>query len=175
MSLTKTSETLVENYVSIPKQQALEHIAYEFCSLDVAYTRYLTLKGRSQNANDYIELTSLHARVTFDFLSKTKIPKRPNSSMRDDIVAEDFGYGPVGLPIRNEIKGRIDKEVAHLSYSRCGKTSEGKIWPFEEFVPVILKEGRTFFRFILDTFPDRISADHLGEASIALEKLEKYK
>ncbi len=161
--------------ISIPKQQAIEHIAYEFCSLDVAYSRYLTLRGRSQNANDYIELTSLHARVTFDFLSKAKPPERLNSSKRDDIVAEDFGYGPVALPIRKEIKVRIDREVAHLSYSRCGKTPEEKIWPFEEFVPVILKEGRSFFRFILDTFPDRISADYLGEASIALEKLEKYK
>ena len=163
------------------KKQAFEHISYEMRRLASSYERWLILitgNGDRFETDDILELVLVHTRAVMEFLGKTRIvPKRDPKYARydDDIISEDYGFKSCDLKIDSRIKIRIDKEVAHLSYSRCGLSDLEKAWPFHEFVPYLLSICHEFVVFAESQYRNTASADHLGYLSIAIHDLQKYK
>ena len=135
------------------KKEGLTHVRYEMGRLAECYRRWRALRpGRSTQSevNDLIELTLLHSRAVLDFFEygrgHAKIRKR--KAFDDDIVSEDYDWPATAIKIDRKIKTRIDKEIAHLSYFRCGLTREQKRWQPELFVPVLLERSAAFLAHI---------------------------
>ena len=107
-------------------------------------------KNTQTEVNDLIELTLLHARAVLDFFEYSRIHTtiRKKKAFVDDMVSEDYGWPASEMPFDREIKTRIDKEVAHLSYFRCGRSSEQKRWKPEAFVPALLEQSVAFIEHV---------------------------
>jgi hypothetical protein len=138
---------------ALQNKEGLIHVRYEMRRLDECYRRWRALRPayRSQSAvNDLIELTLLHARAILDFFEygrgHKKIRNRP--AFDDDIVSEDYGWPAMAIPIDQKIKTRINKEIAHLSYFRCGLTRTEKRWRPEQFIPVLLDQCAKFLAHV---------------------------
>ena len=142
--------------------QAIEHICYEIQRLQECFE--LSEAQAPHCTEDVIELTLYHARAVLDFLEKSRSDEpKPH---RTDILSEDYKFPAKKLPIPKlpnsdlETRVRINREVAHLSYCRCGRTVEQKMWYFGAFVPIILKHSLHCLQHIhknemgLDSKPD---------------------
>ncbi len=107
-------------------------------------------KSTQTEVNDLIELTLLHARAVLDFFEYSRVHTkiRSKKAFEDDIVSEDYDWPAAEMPFDRKIKTRIDKEVAHLSYFRCGLTREQKKWKPEIFVPALLKQSAVFLKHV---------------------------
>ena len=121
------------------------------------------LRGGTWNeVNDLIELILLHARAVLDFFecsrADAKIKRGAKRAFDDDIISEDYGWPPCEIPINRKIKTRINKEVAHLSYARCGLTIEQKKWDFDAFVPVLLEHCGKFLQHLSERHSDQLSS-----------------
>lgn len=79
---------------------------------------------------------------------ETKVADRKD----DDVVAEDFGFPASVLPIQVKVRHRVNKEVAHITYSRIEHDLPGnRGWPYPDFVPLILKRSADFITHLLAT------------------------
>jgi len=135
------------------KKEGLVHVRYEMRRLRECYDRWNALHDgvyTQSEMNDLIELTLLHSRTILDFFEyscgHSKI--RPQKAFKNDIVSEDYNWPAKAIAIDRKIKTRIDKEIAHLSYFRCGLTCEQKRWRPELFVPLLLKQSVAFLAHI---------------------------
>jgi len=81
-------------------------------------------------ANDYciwesINFTRIaHARVLYDFFTQSI---SDTTEGLDDLVSEDFSFGPMGDLLKDEVK-RINKGLMHISASRAKRSLEEKQW-----------------------------------------------
>ena len=138
-----------------PQKQAIEHICYEMKRMKECYERWLQirLRGGSQiEVNDLIELILLHTRAVLDFFECSRVDAKITAGTKkafpDDIISEDYGWSSSEIPIDRMIKARINKEIAHLSYARCGLTKKQKEWPFDTFVPELLEHCEKFLEHL---------------------------
>lgn len=162
------------------KQEAFEHICYEMQRLHVVYQRWLCRRGQRRHqdeTNDLIELILLHTRTLLDFFefSRQGTKVRPKPAHRDDILSEDFDFPAAEVSIDQKIKKRIDQEVAHLSYARCGLSRKQKEWRFDAFVPPMLGNSYKFLRACIKRFGRELNINLAGYISITLHDLEAYK
>jgi hypothetical protein len=65
-----------------------------------------------------------HARLLYTFL-ETPSAKRD----WDDVLAEDFNYPAVTIPLPDEDRKRLNKDLMHLTYSRLRHDPTTKPWP----------------------------------------------
>lgn len=121
-----------------------EHLSYEVDNF-LACAAVLVFEGQKYNAhirNALIESFTLHARSVLSFLYND----RPRE---DDAHAQEFlKAGLVWTEIRRPIpdslanlKRRVDKEIAHLTYARMEVNGEDKAWHLPpiivDFIPVL--------------------------------------
>ncbi|HEY4213762.1 MAG TPA: hypothetical protein VGM84_19950 [Steroidobacteraceae bacterium] len=136
------------------------HLAYEIGMLH-GTADLLSLgqhAGTAQNA--LLESFTVHARSLFDFLQAA-------SPRDDDVIAEDFFQAPetwdqirLQEPIAAALKtarGRVNKEIAHLTYERLTVTPEQKGWAHQE---LRLAMDLVLARFVKSM--DRISGQQLA-------------
>ncbi len=167
--------------MSMPSQKqkslALEHICYEIRRLLTWYALRIPAGNLPQSViNDRIELILIHVRNLLDFFEVSRATKaiRPSLARPDDIVSEDFAFPAQKIPIDPKVKGRIDKEVAHLTYTRCGLSPEEKQWRFDDIVPPLLVVSLSFLRWVLRSTPKKFEPDALGAVSLAEADLSQY-
>ncbi len=156
---TRTDDKLVS---------ASEHLCYEIEML--LGTKNALASRLCQNgilANALIESFTLHARVLLAFLY-------PETELRkDDVVAEhyveDWNSKRPRMPKSlNHIRGRVGKEVAHLTYGRLGITDEAKQWNIEE----LAQELCALFRNFLERAPENKLCRQLLKQKKCIEKKE---
>lgn len=134
---------------------ASKHLHYEvamFFILARALASGVFGEGILHNA--VLESFIIHARILLDFLF---LKARPQD---DDVVAEDYlsewteirGEMP---PILTDLRFRVGKRAAHLTYSRLAVGSEEKPWEFLKIVGTL--EG------VLDRFITKVSKEKLAE------------
>lgn len=107
---------------------AQAHISAEFAKL--------ARKKRNQKLeNTAVESFLIHARAIGEFFGKKG---RPN-----DVLARDYlGHSPrVRLPYTRKNKKRIDRRIAHLSYSRPRMSPD---WPLDLMIEEIDRAMRLF-------------------------------
>ena len=135
------------------KKEGLVHVRYEMRRLRECYDRWNALHDgvyTQSEMNDLIELTLLHSRTILDFFecSRGHSEIRKRNAHKEDIVSEDYNWPAKAITIDKKIKKRINTEIAHLSYIRCGLTREQKRWSPELFVPLLLKQSVAFLAHI---------------------------
>lgn len=163
---------------------SIEHVFYEIQSL---YFLYLINKGaisilikqtESQILNNIIlEATLVHCRCLIDFYEK-KSRTRKGKVENDDILSKDyFAYEAKPLDSGNafiKYKDRINKDLAHLSYSRTERNNETKKWPIIEILKPIFIRSIDFISHILkNNFTGNISQKEWEILSYNLNMLIK--
>jgi hypothetical protein len=141
-------------YMTLDKtKDSLEHVFYEIQSL---FNLTQILNGNIQFClsyscnynynqvfnNIFLENTLIHCRCLIDFF---EIKDR---KIEDDILYADYGFDPNPLEL-NELKKRIHKELAHLSYSRKIITDSNKIWNLNELINPLFERCVKFINHIL--------------------------
>jgi hypothetical protein len=135
------------------------HLFYEFSML-INMTEEIRSSKYNQGStvsNALIEAFTMHVRIILDFLYEKK--KRPD----DAVVGDFFSTQDVWLkirpkmpPILNNISKRVNKEVAHLTYSRLKVTPSTKTWHVVDIAKDILK--------VFDKFLENVSRELLDES-----------
>ena len=126
---------------------ASDHLHYEIQMLRGTMTLLATQAfGESVLSNALIESLTIHARALIHFLY-------PSGQLADsDVLAEDFfDDSKCWLTIRPEeptafgrARGRVNKEIAHLTYDRQLVTPELKGWDFVALGNAILEVLQVF-------------------------------
>ena len=162
---------------------ASDHLYYEIQMLQGTMAILATAAtGQSILSNALIESFTIHARVLMHFLYPT------GSIQPSDVLAEDF-FDDVGhwLAIRPDepavfrtARGRVNKEIAHLTYDRQLITPELKGWNFVALGNEILKIVQIFVSAIpqqlLGLRWQQIDAECENDTSMAPSQVaEKYK
>lgn len=138
-------------------QQASEHLYYEFWMFSsLANGLSLNLIGDGPIGNAMLESFVIHLRSVIDFLYL----ERPKP---DDVIAVDFfdesgqweKIRPNLSPILDNVKHRVGKEIAHLTYQRLGLTAEQKQWHFVEISNELTKIFKLFYE---NVEKDKLSA-----------------
>lgn len=109
-----------------------------------------TLEKQYSESN-YLESYLLHARVLFEFYYKSQSEKMERVR-DDDCIAEDYIDKAQTFYIervpKEELESaieRINKEMAHLSYDRLGRTPK-KSWSIMPIHEMIQKTTTAFYR-----------------------------
>lgn len=103
-----------------------EHLYYEIWMLNETSRLF---DSNTVKNNAIIESFGIHARVLLDFLYKT-------TGLPDDTLAVDFFDDPTEWKknieekseVLDNLKTRVGKEIAHLTYKRLEVTPEEKDW-----------------------------------------------
>jgi hypothetical protein len=162
--------------LTTPQQRAVEHICYEVGSLLRHFDRW----SRKQLAtpcdvNDTIELILIHSRNLIDFfeMTRTATASRHRRAQTDGVIADDYRFPYDPFQITDGVKRRIEKEVAHLTYSRCGLSQAEKSWDFPSIVPEILRRCYSFLRYVHETFGRSLPINDAGRVSVLLDDLKR--
>ena len=130
-----------------PQIQMLPHILYEIEML-------LNLPSvRGTNLVEYAILESrlIHARNLKNFFeaARRKFP--------DDVIPSDFGFDAKSVGLSKKIIKRLNKALAHISYSRLKQTPETQKWTYADFINPIKSRCIEFTRFLITNYKDQIS------------------
>lgn len=135
-----------------PTDSAWEHIDYE---ADQAVACAMILEAGAlgllpEVRNALLESALIHVRAIADFLSAKK-------SKPDDMVPGDFLamiWAKPGL-LPKDVDRRINKEVAHLTYSRWADGDPKKDWNLRQTFEPLLKALEEFYNAAQRQFPAR--------------------
>lgn len=99
----------------------------------------LPAKGDEAVRNAMLESRLVHTRCLLDFFGNRRSER--GGKELDDVIAKDFDFPHRKIPFTQIYKERLNKDLAHLSYSRGERDAESKPWPLDEtfhpLVPVI--------------------------------------
>ena len=102
--------------------------------------------------NALLESTLLHSRVLLDFYEKSKRRTRRKGKQTielDDVLAEDFDFHARDIQIPRNDRARLNKDLAHITYSRTSRTSGDKWWDIGQVVFPILHRSIEFLEHLI--------------------------
>jgi hypothetical protein len=97
----------------------------------------------------------VHARLLLDFFEHT-------SRGHDDVLCADFGFLPAPVPQSTGDRLRLNKDIAHLTYSRLRHTPATKSWPLEDILRPIRDRAAAFASHIISNPPAHSTAEELA-------------
>ena len=127
-------------------KQAIELIYYEIKQL-IDSTYLFQEAKEAKNKNAFIESELVHVRILIDFFENEK-------RRWDDILVSDYGFHPKNIDISDSDRTRLNKDLAHLTYSRLSRSQEDKNWNPNIVVLPILIRASTFIKFLLNEYLD---------------------
>lgn len=130
------------------KRQILHpHVFYTIQQLASLMTIRHPPPFRTALANARVESIATNSRNLLLFF-ETAEDKR----QQDDVLAADFGFEVHEIAIQSKLRSRVNKEVAHLTYSRIEHYQENRRdWQYRKFVPQILDRCADFIAHLLQT------------------------
>ncbi len=139
------------------KLAALADVAYEIEQILQLCSNWPQQPGLQQNA--WLEATLIHTRQLLDFFedSKRSVYKGREN---DDILAIDFGFTPRPIALDRIFRERLNKDLAHLSYSRRQRIGAAKSWDLTKLQP-LLERSHRFAQHICSAWQSSLAA---GEA-----------
>jgi hypothetical protein len=123
--------------------KALPHVRYEIESL------LLTPEHDPSNSalrESVFFRKMAHGRLLYTFFTRSSC--KPNERNPDDVVSEDFGFGPEAL-YGDKPKALLDqfnKRLFHLTYSRMNYDDE---WLMDKCLLPVMRQSRRFIEHIL--------------------------
>ncbi len=98
--------------------------------------------------NARLEALLLHTRVLLDFFEHSK-------REHDDVLATDYDFPAKPLALNPEIQNRLNKELAHLTYSRQQRKGPAKRWYPRDLKP-LLQRSLEFAEHVVATRLDSL-------------------
>ena len=120
-------------------EKALDEVYYEIEQL--AFTTVLGTNHQGL-ANAIIESRLLHVRTLIDFFEQS-------AQAQDDVLAAHYGFAAAPLPIEEVYRRRLNKDLAHLTYSRTTRSPADKQWPHNRVVVPVLERCQSFIDHLL--------------------------
>ena len=112
---------------------------------------------QSYDPTDYFQWETVnfarmaHARLLYDFFETTAVKREQNNQMHrdgnDDVIAEDFGFPALSIPVPPDDRKRVNKDLMHLTYARLRHTPATKPWP-DSYLGCLLAPTVEFMRFV---------------------------
>ena len=121
--------------------KGLDAVFYEIQQL--AFTAMLSTPDAGIN-NAIVESRLLHVRTLLDFLECRE-------KQQDDVLAVHYGFPSRTIKIEAVYRKRLNKDLAHLTYSRTRRTQSDKPWPHSRVVVPVLKRCHLFAEHVLAT------------------------
>lgn len=108
--------------------KALDHVFYE--------AHQLTLMGGGESTdvalnNAMLESCLLHVRNLLDFFEHRATPK-------DDVLSAHYGFPASPIPVDKLSREKLNKDLAHLTYSRTRRSVADKGWHHGQAVLPVL-------------------------------------
>lgn len=92
--------------------------------------------------NALLESRLVHVRVLVDVFSKTE-------SDHDDVLASHYGFPLTPITLDSPYSQRLNKDLAHLTYSRTRRECAAKGWPTDVVVVPVLHRAKEFIDHLL--------------------------
>ena len=96
----------------------------------------------------------VHARLLLDFFETA-------SRFRDDVLCSDFGFPTTRVPLPTDDRTRLNKDIAHLAYSRLRHTAQTKPWPVDAIFGSLRPTVVAFIKHVLDHPPQQVETQEL--------------
>ncbi len=117
--------------------------------------------------NAFLESMLVHVRVLLEFFERNTRSTRRSGAGRqenDDVLSADFGFAARPIDLNPQYRRRLNKDLAHLSYSRNERRlPDEKRWPRQEVVQPLIERCIEFIDFLVDDelreSPDAALAD----------------
>jgi hypothetical protein len=157
------------------RKDALGHVRYEIEQLVELTAKYQPItKPIRLGDNAELETLLLHVRVLLDFFqhgTRTRKPRKRiflfslwfiqlslgEAEELDDVLAMDFEFKARDIPIPKKHQGRLNKELAHLTYSRAGAR-----WVIVDIAKPLLERCKEFTMHVLSS---RVVALYLDDTA----------
>ena len=110
----------------------------------------------------------VHARIVLEFLTNS-------SRCKDDVIPDDFDFPAQELVGVEELATRINKDMAHITYSRLERRGPDKIWKLKPFLDCILTPSANFIGHMASGEVAFIPEDERLEWSCLLEVIESVR
>ncbi len=91
----------------------------------------------------YLESVLLHTRILIHSFERSKDRRH-----KHDVLAEDFGFLARPVDIDQDVRNRLNQDLAHLTYESVRREPIEKEWKMEFLIP-LLKRCREFIQFVL--------------------------
>ncbi len=143
MPFTPTSQQIAD---------ILPHLRYEIEQTFVVPTH----DQNNWHVRESIYLAMLvHARLLLDFFEHS-------SREHDDVLCADFGFQPSKVPLSNDDRLRLNKDIAHLTYSRLRHTPTTKPWPLADIIGSLRDRAVLFVSLLMSCPPQGCTAEELA-------------
>lgn len=146
---------------------ALEHIYYEIAQL--TETLIETDNGALNNA--LVESRLIHVRALLDFFQKSKRSLMGRNEL-DDILSLDYGFRPQPVNIPPTYQERLNKDLAHLTYSRSQRLPKDKPWPHDQVVLPILECSKLFSEHLISSYLPTNCPEKLREWQALVDRIK---
>ncbi len=125
----------------------LEHIYYEISQLIIT----LTITDDIALNNALLESRLIHVRALLDFFQKPRRRQWKKAEL-DDVLCLDYGFASQSVAIPDRYQERLNKDLAHLTYSRSQRLPIDKLWPPDKVVVPILEPSRRFCEHLISSY-----------------------
>jgi len=93
-------------------------------------------------SNAIVESRLLHVRSFLDFFER-------ESCSQDDVLAAHYGFPVSSIPVDPPYRERLNKDLAHLTYSRTMRTPSDKPWPHDRVTKPVLERCIMFIDHLI--------------------------
>jgi len=122
--------------------KGLHAVFYEIQQL--AFTPMLSTPDAGIN-NAIVESRLLHVRTLLDFFEDA-------AKQKDDVLAVHYGFPSRPIEeVEAVYRERLNKDLAHLTYSRTRRTQSDKQWPYDRVVVPVIERCHLFAEHVLAT------------------------
>jgi hypothetical protein len=120
------------------RRRAISDLFYEIEQLIDASS--FSVKNRVVR-NAILDSVLIHSRNLLDFYSRKKRTNR-NGVEQDDVPLSDYGFPHRAINIPSDVRKRLNKDLAHLTYDRSKRrTPEEKWWSYPPMVVPIVERS----------------------------------
>jgi hypothetical protein len=152
------------------KDIALGHFLYRVWQLIGASLPRQMTDQVVRNAS--VESTLIHCRGLLEFFERKSRTKDRQGYEKDDVLLADYGFRPTKVDINPNYKERMDKDLAHFTYSER-VTQDQKEWNYKELVHPILLRAKDFIEHLLQNYPT-LTLEQREQCKRWLEEIGKY-
>lgn len=132
----------------------LEHIYYE---IDQLYNTDALIGNNNATLdiamkNAILESLLIHVRTLLDFFEKSTRRKKRSGDEQDDVLSSDYGFEATKLDINPNFRDRLNKDLAHLTYSRSQRSAEDWGWPMDKVAIPVLECSKQFCDYLISKY-----------------------
>jgi hypothetical protein len=122
--------------------------------------------------NALVESTLIHSRALLEFFERESRTKDRKGYEKDDVLLADYSFSPAKVNINPSYKERLDKDLAHFTYSER-VTQDQKTWNYKELVHPILLRAKDFIKYLLQNYPN-LTLERREQCEKTVERIDKY-